>query len=187
MIRVAARSVHAVPIAAVAVVLAMVGSLYTDLVLSVPLIPAGLPATWLVAIGGANLYAVAVRPAWGTLSLTLVRNPGAQAAQLMFAVLVGVAPYLPVAIAEPHQPQTTAWLLLLAASAISVAMAPRVAFLPITLVGVGISVFNGVTMDSWYFWMLDHEPTLRVLTIAATTVAVAGTAWRMSRISWYRA
>ena len=185
MILVAARTARAIPLAVVAASLALLGALLGDTLLAVPLIPSGLPATWLIALASANLLAIAVRPAWGAISLTLRRNPSWWSAQIAFAFLLGVGPYLPVAISHWHAPETTAWLLLLAVAALACAIAPALAWMPITLIGIGIACLNGALGGTLYERFAAHEPGIRLLLLASIVAGVAAIAGRTRRLSWY--
>lgn len=185
MITVAGRSIRAVPLTVAAIALALIGIAVGDTLFTIPLVPATMPATWLVALAGANLFAVAVRPAWGPIALTLVRAPVLSAAQIAFATVISIAAYAPVALGGFHEPETTAWLILMSVAVLSVSIAPRIAWLPISLVGITMQVMNGLLSDSWYRGFVMHALAFRFACLVAVSVGFAVIAARTRTASWY--
>jgi hypothetical protein len=73
----------------------------------------------------------------------------------------------------------------MAVAALAVATMPRLAWMPVTLIGIALEVMNGLTRDAWYRAFTVHEDGIRLLALVVFVAALAGVLVRVRGRSWY--
>ena len=168
MIRLLLRESGAVYLIALTALLAALSWTWASVTLTFPLMPRGIPGSWLVAVASIMVGAYLLRARWDRAFRRLPRSRRTRAVACVAAGLLGAIAYLPAQWASPDRAELTLWLALGSIAIWSINFGGELYWAPIVGCGVVVEGLNNVLGDAFknelqYTWFSLAGPALVVM------------------------
>ncbi|BDZ62332.1 hypothetical protein GCM10025873_21230 [Demequina sediminis] len=154
--------------------------------LDTPVLPQGIPASWLVVMVSALLFSVAIRSPWDSYAASLRRPVVVQALTVGIGLALSFGAYAPLLVAARRTSEHVAWVLLLSIGAVAAAIDARLAWMPVLLVGLVLEAANNLGRGQVELWLAGHATEVTWIAALFLCAGVAGVLARARDARWYR-